>query len=177
MRAVFIGTLLFVLAACGGPADVPMPSPPITTTTLTEVPEVADPVDVSPLLVDNPCLLLSRERLAELRVVGRGEPFEHEGNRGCLWVDTRTTSRLWMVVEPGRNPVAVHYNDLGTDLIDVRGFPAMRRGVNPEVMCQVWLAAGPHQGLSVTYGPVVLNPDSCAGAVAVAGDLAGKLRG
>jgi hypothetical protein len=178
MRAALCGTLLLMLAACSGPVDVPVPSPPATTTTrvLTEVPVVADPVDVAPLMVDDPCVLISRERLAELRVVGQGEPFEYEGSRGCLWVDTRTTSRLWTIVEPNRNPVAANYMRPGVELIDVTGFPALRLGVKPDVLCQVWLAAGEEQGISVTYGPVRLNPDSCIGAVAVAGDLGARLR-
>ncbi|MFC5290487.1 DUF3558 family protein [Actinokineospora guangxiensis] len=170
--------LVFVCAAgCGTNVDTP-PLPMTTSTaatTVTTPPEISESVAVEPLLKD-PCAAVSMSTLRDLGVPLVPARIEVDAAVGCRWEEGSVGTGLGVIVHPGHDPLEGVFDRSGVQQIDVAGFPALRLGVKPESLCQVWVKTAPDQGISVNYRSFDRPIDACGGATAVASEVAGALR-
>lgn len=190
---VMVGVLLAGCANDSGDGSFPFastqPSTPKSAAPVDEVetepaaPTVDDPLEVDGIVGD-PCDALARDQLADLGLVGPGEPNTHGDDDGCDW--RLTTSRLHIVTI---RPLVSDKNGLGDvyagrDYKDyfeettVDGYPAVYASVLDERDSGgCTLLVGVTDDLVVSVKTSFLDVDPCPVAQKTAEAMIEHLRG
>jgi hypothetical protein len=156
---------VLILCACGVPER---PEGVPVTYGRDALPEVAEPVDV-PIDADV-CTLVDADLLGDLDLDASGA-----GRPGlCEW-KSGSGNRMMVGLKVGRNPLLDIVGSPAPELrqVGLHGFPAVYSDAEGRDACDVYVSTGGEQGFAV----ILKGEQPCDGAVAVAGQVAGKLRG